>query len=73
MQLTETGSIIVTKFTKLFERLDSKIPKFSEWQEEQRIEKEARALKDQNTQANANVNSRHAGLLRKNLYSPRGD
>ena len=41
LQLTERGSIIVAEFTKLYERLDDKIPKFSEWQDEQRVKKEA--------------------------------
>ena len=39
LQLTERGSTIVAVFINLIERIDSKIPKFSEWQEVQKIKK----------------------------------
>jgi len=32
--LTNRGAIVVAKFAGLFEKLDSKIPKFSDWQEQ---------------------------------------
>ena len=39
LMLTKRGAVVVAKFTDLFERLDSKIPKFSDWQEQQKIKK----------------------------------
>lgn len=39
LMLTKRGAVVVAKFTALFEKLDSKIPKFSDWQEQQKIKK----------------------------------